>query len=74
MQSAQADRERFVDFETEFLAGNLPVFWSFIRIEQHVVLRESERGGKCDVQTDEGKDRFYDGSLWHSSESCEVIH
>src|SRR6476620_10520257 len=37
MQIAQADRERFVDFETEFLAGNLPVFWSFIRIEQHVV-------------------------------------
>jgi hypothetical protein len=33
MESAQADRERFVAFHTEFLAGNLPVFWSFIRIE-----------------------------------------
>lgn len=47
VQIAHADRERLINFQAQFLACNPPVLRGFVCVEQHIVLGEGVRGGKC---------------------------
>src|SRR5262245_36944628 len=47
VQIADTDREGFINFQAQFLACDPPILRRFVRVEQHVVLGETVRSGKC---------------------------